>query len=141
MTLIREETTMKKLLIPMFCALLATPALAAGTRDQRDSSDAFRAIVEVQTHRNPGAIILTDALYGGLAGLAIGAGVALIEQDHNWGRDLGIGAGVGLLVGAAFGAVDAASADRRMSAADLAAREQDERSQRHPAMLGYRLGF
>jgi hypothetical protein len=131
---------MKKLLIPMFCALLATPALAAGTRDQRDSSDAFRAVVEVQTHRNPGAIIATDALYGGLAGLAIGAGVALIEQDHDWGRDLGIGAGVGLLVGAAFGAVDAVS-DRRMSAADLAAREQDERAQRQPAMLGYRLGF
>jgi hypothetical protein len=134
---------MKKLLIPMFCALLATPALAAGTLDQgdRDRTDAFRAVVEVQTHRNPGAIIASDALYGGLAGLAIGAGVALIENDHNWGRDLAVGAGVGLLVGAAFGAVDAASADRRMSAADLAAREQDERSQRHPAMLGYRLGF
>ena len=52
-----------------------------------------------------------------------------------------LGAGVGLLVGAAFGAVDAASADRRMSAADLAARDEVNRSQRHPAMLGYRLGF
>jgi hypothetical protein len=132
---------MKKLLIPMFCTLLATPAFAAGTRDQRNDSDAFRAVVEVQTHRNPGAIIASDALYGGLAGLAIGAGVALIENDHNWGRDLAVGAGVGLLVGAAFGAVDAASADRRMSAADLAAREQVEHSQKHPAMLGYRLGF
>jgi len=133
---------MKKLLVPMFCALLATPALAAGTQDRRDRTDAFRAeVVEVQTHRNPAAIIATDALYGGLAGLAIGAGVALIENDHNWQRDLSVGAGVGLLVGAAFGAVDAASADRRMSAADLAARDEANRSQRHPAMLGYRLGF
>jgi len=135
---------MKKLLVPMFCALIATPALAAGTQTQNrmDRTDAFRAeVVEVQTHRNPAAIIATDALYGGLAGLAIGTGVALIENDHNWGRDLSLGAGVGLLVGAAFGAVDAASADRRMSEADLAARDEVNRSQRHPAMLGYRLGF
>jgi len=112
---------MKKLLIPMFCALLATPALAAGTQDRRERTDAFRAEV---------------------AGLAIGAGVALLENDHNWGRDLSVGAGVGLLVGAAFGAVDAASAaDRRMSAADLAARDEVSRSQSHPPMLGYRLGF
>jgi len=134
---------MKKLLLPMFCALLATPALAAGTQDRRERTDAFRAeVVEVQTHRNPAAIIATDAIYGGIAGLAIGAGVALLENDHNWGRDLSVGAGVGLLVGAAFGAVDAASAaDRRMSAADLAARDEVSRSQSHPPMLGYRLGF
>jgi hypothetical protein len=133
---------MKKLLIPMFCTLLATPALAAGTQDRRERTDAFRAeVVEVQAHRNPAAIIATDALYGGLAGLAIGAGVALIENDHDWQRDLAVGAGAGLLIGAAFGAVDAASADRRMSAADLAARDEVNRSQRHPAMLGYRLGF
>jgi len=135
---------MKKLLVPMFCALIATPALAAApqTQTRNEKSDAFRAeLVEVQTHRNPGAIIASDALYGGLAGLAIGAGVALIENDHNWGRDLAVGAGAGLLVGAAFGAVDAASADRRMSVADLAARDEVNRSQKHPAMLGYRLGF
>ena len=135
---------MKKLLVPMFCALLATPALAAGTQTQTrtDRTDAFRAeVVEVNAHRNPGAIIASDALYGGLAGLAIGAGVALIENNHDWGRDLAIGAGAGLLVGAAFGAVDAASADRRMSAADLSARDEAIRTQRHPAMLGYHLGF
>ena len=133
---------MTKRLIPMFCALLATPALAAGTQARPDRTDAFRAeVVEVQTHRNPAAIIAPDALYGGIAGLAIGAGVALLENDHNWQRDLSIGAGAGLLVGAAFGAVDAASADRTMSAADLAARDEVSRSQRHPGMLGYRLGF
>ena len=110
---------MKKLLIPMFCALLATPALAAGTRDQ-NRTDAFRAeVVEVQTHRNPAAIIATDALYGGLAGLAIGGGVALLNNDGNWGRDLAVGAGAGLIIGGIFGAVDAAaSADRARPAGD-----------------------
>lgn len=35
--------------------------------------------------------------------------MALISQDGNWARDLMVGAGVGLLVGGLFGAVDAAS--------------------------------
>ncbi len=48
--------------------------------------------------------IFIDALYGGLAGVLIGAGVALIDGG-NWGRDLGIGAGAGIIVGAALGAV------------------------------------
>ncbi|MFL5363200.1 MAG: hypothetical protein ACJ78U_19720 [Myxococcales bacterium] len=132
---------MKKLLLPLLCALLATPALASETRNQKDHSDAFRDVVGVETHRNPAAVIATDAIYGGIAGLAIGAGVALIEQDHNWGRDLSLGAGVGLLVGAAFGAIDAVSADRTMSAADLLARNELRSSQKHPAMLGYQIGF
>ena len=133
---------MKKLLLPILCALLATPALASETRNPRDRTDGLHAdVVEVQTHRSPVAVIATDAVYGGIAGLAIGAGVALIEGDHNWGRDLSLGAGVGLLVGAAFGAVDAVSADRTMSAADLAARDRINDSQKHPTMLGYRLGF
>src|SRR5207253_1191579 len=78
---------MRKLLLPLLCVLLATPALASETRNQRDRTDAFRALVGVETHRNPAAVIATDAIYGGIAGLAIGAGVALIEQDHDWGRD------------------------------------------------------
>src|SRR5471032_2250769 len=72
------------------------------------------ALVEVHARRSPASVIATDALYGGLAGLAIGAGVALIINDGNWGRDLAIGAGVGLVAGGVFGAVDAASySDRR----------------------------
>jgi hypothetical protein len=58
-----------------------------------------------------GSIILDSALYGGLAGAAIGAGVALIEGG-NWGRDIGIGAGVGLLAGGVFGATRAFSDSR-----------------------------
>ena len=54
-------------------------------------------------------MIAQDAVYGGIAGLAIGAGVALLNGGDNWGRDLAIGAGAGLLVGGIFGAIDAAS--------------------------------
>jgi hypothetical protein len=69
-------------------------------------------LVEVHARRSPGAVIATDALYGGLAGLAIGGGVALITSDSNWGRDLALGAGIGLVAGGIYGAVDAASYDR-----------------------------
>ena len=82
-------------------------------QETQQSDKGLRAdVVEVQTHRNAGYVIATDALYGGIAGLAIGAGVALLSNDGNWGRDLAVGAGAGLLVGGIFGAVDAATADR-----------------------------
>jgi hypothetical protein len=135
---------MKKLLLPpLFVALLAMPALASEHRREvrLDSNDGYRQVVEVHTYRNPAAVIATDALYGGLAGLAIGAGVALLENSHDWGRDLAIGAGAGLLVGAAFGAVDALTADRVMSAADRYGRDRTLDSQKHPAMLGYQLAY
>ena len=54
-------------------------------------------------------MIAQDALYGGIAGLAIGGGVALLTNDGNWARDLAVGAGAGLLIGGIFGAVDAAT--------------------------------
>jgi hypothetical protein len=133
----------KLLLAPLFAALLATPALATELR--RDvhlgPDEGYRQLVEVQTHRNPAAVIAADALYGGIAGLAIGAGVALLENSHDWGRDLAIGAGAGLLIGAAFGAVDAATSDRVMSAADRDFRDKTLASQKHPPMLGYQRGF
>jgi hypothetical protein len=138
---------MKKILfVPLFAALFAAPAFANGPQRNAASlltpqDDGYRQLVEVQTHRSPAAVIASDALYGGIAGLAVGAGVALLEGSHDWGRDLAVGAGAGLLVGAAFGAVDALSADRVMSAADLNARDRLNDSQRHPAMLGYNLGF
>ena len=110
---------MRKLLFVPFAALFlafsanATP-LHTLTLQQRQiattSDQGLHAdVVEVQTHRNAGAVIVQDALYGGIAGLAIGAGVALLSNDGNWGRDLAVGAGAGLLVGGVFGAVDAAT--------------------------------
>ena len=62
------------------------------------------------------SVVASDALYGVLIGLIIGSGVALINNDFNnggWGRDLAIGAGVGLIAGGIVGAIDViASSDR-----------------------------
>jgi len=67
-------------------------------------------IVETHPHRPAMVTIATDALYGGVAGVLIGGGVALIGRDgDNWARDLTIGAGAGLLVGGAIGVVEAVS--------------------------------
>src|SRR6266851_10319514 len=110
---------LKGLLIAPFAALLVAGTAHAASlqtltlnHDQNDRG-LHADVVEVQTHRSTFSIIATDALYGGIAGLAIGAGVALIEGGNNWGRDLSVGAGVGLIVGGIFGALEAASvADR-----------------------------
>jgi len=137
----------KLLLAPLLAALVAAPA-SAGSPSQGTEptpvlqSEAFRDIVEVQTTRNPGAVIVRDALYGGLAGLAIGGGIALLNNGDNWQRDLAIGAGAGLLVGAIFGAVDAASAERYLAVADSEPRLRDRQSQRvRSAGLGYGVKF
>ena len=81
-------------------------------------------IVETHPHRPAMATIATDALYGGIAGVLIGGGVALISSDSShWARDLTVGAGAGLLVGGAIGVVEAVSDanDRpaRRAAADV----------------------
>jgi len=134
-------------LAPLLASLVAAPAWAGtaarGTEPTPlQQSDAFRDVVEVQTTRNPGAVIVRDALYGGLAGLAIGGGIALLNNGDNWQRTLAIGAGAGLLVGAIFGAVDAASADRYMAVADSEPRLRDRQAQRtHSTGLGYGMKF
>jgi len=105
----------KKLLAPLAALLFAGAANATSLQtltlqeQPRDKNQLAAEIVEVQAHRSPGAVIAQDAVYGGIAGLAIGAGVALLNGGDNWGRDLAIGAGAGLLVGGIFGAIDAAS--------------------------------
>jgi len=140
---------MRKLLfLPLLAALVAAPAWA-GTSSRSASElapapkgEGLRDIVEVQSTRSPVAVIARDALYGGLAGLAIGGGVALLNGGDNVGRDLAIGAGAGLIVGAIFGAVDAASADRYMAIADSTARERDVRSQKlRSESLGFGMNF
>jgi hypothetical protein len=112
---------LKMLFFAPVAALLIAGTANAGTlqtlaiREQPRSADQQLAaeVVEVSARRSPVAVIAQDALYGGLAGLAIGAGVSLIDGSNNWGRNLAVGAGAGLLIGAVFGAVDAAAnADR-----------------------------
>jgi len=69
---------------------------------------AYDTPVVVEHRRAPMAIVATDALYGGLAGLLVGGGVALLDNngDH-WQRDLMIGAGVGILAGVGVGIAQA----------------------------------
>jgi len=138
----------KLLFVPLLAILVAAPAWAGDSRRwtaelaPAPQSDAFRELIEARSERSPIAVIARDALYGGLAGLEIGGGVALLNGGDNVGRDLAIGAGAGLIVGAIFGAVDAASADRYMAIADSTARERDVRSQnQRSAGLGYGMKF
>jgi len=81
-----------------------------------------------QRERSAGSVIASDALYGGLIGLILGAGVALISNDFSnggWGRDLAVGAGVGLIAGGIFGAVNVVSvSDRTLAESDRSRRDR-----------------
>ncbi len=75
-------------------------------------------VVERDTGRPTLEIVAIDAAYGALAGALVGGGVALIDQGNNLGRNLLVGAGAGILVGAAVGGVQAYSASRSSYAMD-----------------------
>ena len=64
-------------------------------------------VVVEERHRAPMAIIATDALYGGIAGLLVGGGIALLNDGDHWQRDLMIGGGAGILTGVGVGVVQA----------------------------------
>jgi len=69
---------------------------------------AYDSPVVVEEHRrDPVAIVATDALYGGLAGVLVGGGIALLDNGDHWQRDLMIGAGAGILAGVGVGIVQA----------------------------------
>ena len=106
-----------------FCLALAPAARADGVL-QRDtqvtqSNPAFRAdVVEVETHRSAGAVMVGDMLGGAIAGGAVGLGVAAFNRYvanggngswNGWERDVAIGAGIGLAVGAVVGIIDLSS--------------------------------
>jgi hypothetical protein len=72
---------------------------------------AFRqdeVVVDRRSTRSPMVTIATDAAAGGLAGLLVGFGVALVDEFDDWDRNLMVGAGIGVLVGAAVGVAHAA---------------------------------
>jgi uncharacterized protein YcfJ len=76
-------------------------------------------VVEVQSHRSAGSVIIGDAVGGAALGALAGGGVAAYRnyvQNEGWGnwqRDVLIGAGIGLGVGLIVGVASAASyADR-----------------------------
>jgi len=104
----------KLFIAPLAAVLLAgaanaSPLQTLRLKEQAQTQDQLAEVIGVETHRSAVSVIAQDALYGGIAGLAIGAGVALITDSGNWGRDLALGAGIGLLAGGIYGAVDAAS--------------------------------
>ena len=69
---------------------------------------AYDTPVAVEEHRrDPMAIVATDALYGGIAGVLVGGGIALLDNGDHWQRDLMIGAGAGILAGVGVGIVQA----------------------------------
>lgn len=87
------------------------------TRVRVDNDASVSSVETVPNNRSPVAIIATDALYGGVAGALIGGGVTLIDQGHNWERDLMVGAGIGVLAGAAFGVYEVAAQPARVTRA------------------------
>lgn len=76
----------------------------------RVAVDSDAAIETRAPQRAPVAVVATDAVYGGLAGLLVGSGVTLIDQGSHWQRDLMVGAGIGIIAGAAYGIYEVASA-------------------------------
>src|SRR5437763_15976826 len=93
-----------RFLIAPFAALLLAGAANADTlqtltlRERAQSKDQLAAeVVEVQTHRSAASVIAQDALYGGIAALAIGGAVPLVNGGANWGRGPALRRGRGLL--------------------------------------------
>jgi len=90
------------------------------------SDDEVGGVTTGPSGRSAVAIIATDALYGGVGGALIGAGITLIDQGNNWARNLMLATGIGVLAGAGYGVYEAATqppprravADRNPAASD-----------------------
>ncbi|MCA1826925.1 MAG: hypothetical protein ABR567_15610 [Myxococcales bacterium] len=78
---------------------------------------AVSTVETTSTGRSAASIIATDALYGGFTGVLIGGAVTLIDQGNNWQRDLMVGAGIGILAGAAFGIYDSTTQPKTVTRA------------------------
>lgn len=85
------------------------PPPPPSTRTQVRVDDDPNGVMSAPSGRSAVAIIATDALYGGVAGGLIGGGVTLIDQGNNWARNLMVGAGIGILAGAAYGVYESAT--------------------------------
>jgi hypothetical protein len=73
------------------------------------SDDDVGGVTTAPSGRSAVAIIATDAVYGGVAGAVVGAGITLIDNGNNWARNLMLGAGIGILAGAGYGVYEAAT--------------------------------
>src|SRR3954462_5812615 len=119
---------LKGIIVACACAL-ALPVQARAAAMRRSANDVSttpaprealpQQVMEVESRRSAGSIILTDAIGGAALGALAGGGVAAYRnyvQNEGWGnweRDVLIGDGVGLGVGLIVGVADASSnADR-----------------------------
>lgn len=106
--------------LALVCAAL--PALAQSSTATSESQatpppppshvavDDAPAVEVASPTRAPAAVVATDGIYGGLAGVLVGGGVTLIDQGNHWDRNLMVGAGVGLVAGVAYGIYEVVSA-------------------------------
>jgi hypothetical protein len=106
---------------------------AADLAPRQDTVRQETVVVErpVET-RSPMGIVATDALYGGVAGLLVGGGIALVNSGDTWERDVMVGTGAGLLVGAAVGTVHAVYAHAAKPEPRVAVRDGQGSLDRHP---------
>src|SRR5438132_1756071 len=98
--------------IALLIACLTAPAFAevrtlrlAGEPRERP----FAFDISGSYEPSPGTIIIRDAAFGTLGGAVLGAAIGAAADSNHWGRDLAIGAGVGLVLGVLVGTVDANS--------------------------------
>ena len=112
------------------------PAPPPRTRVRVD--DSVTTVESGPNGRSAVVIVATDALYGGVAGALIGGGVTLIDQGNNWQRDLMVGAGIGVLAGAAFGVYEASTQTRTVTRAVADRNQAATDSGTQLAMLGGR---
>ncbi len=127
----------------VLCALLAAPAISraegrlpASLRPATPSAD--QLALETGGGGAGGdaaANVALSALYGGLAGALVGVGIGLIEGG-NYGRDIAIGAGVGVVAGATWGIVSGAQYHGERLASD--GRNSTDRD---PVMNGHAAGY
>lgn len=100
-------------------------------------------VVEERYRPNPFATVATDAAWGGLAGLLVGFGITLVDEFDDWDRDLMVGAGIGVLAGAAVGVAHAAYEAREADRARRRVAYGDgmNRTDRDPVVTARTFGF
>jgi hypothetical protein len=91
-------------------------------------------VTEARERRNPLETVALDAAYGGLAGLLVGTGVALVDEWDDWDRKLMVGTGIGVIVGAAVGVVHAGYEARQDARSRRVALDGLGSPDRHPVL-------
>jgi len=119
-------------------AAAAPPTPAPPARASTETSAPI--IVEHEAARSPLETVAIGAVYGAAAGAIVGVGIALIDQGNNWARDLTLGAGAGILVGAVVGGIQAYGQSNGHYATDGLGSPERDRAAARPARTVLSLG-